>query len=52
MSEAAITLPEALSAWNTEAFVATLKREVEALGERPPHLDRCQNTVSPMMGSR
>lgn len=38
-----IMLPEALSAWNTEAFVATLKREVEALEAQPLHLDRCQN---------
>ncbi|MHB1351678.1 MAG: hypothetical protein ACYC5S_05500 [Thiobacillus sp.] len=38
---AKIDLPSAISAWNTDAFAATLKQEIEALGAAALGLDQC-----------
>lgn len=36
-----LELPCAMSAWNTDAFAAALKQEIEALGAAALGLDRC-----------
>lgn len=36
-----LDLPRAMSAWNTDAFTATLKHEIEALGAAALGLDQC-----------